>query len=75
MNTPTIAAGRVTIAQCEDGSLVATIKRTGSGSRIMGTVAVPAQQLERWVLRLMRAELLPIRDVLPHSGDSEQAAA
>jgi len=69
MNPPTITAGRVTIAQCEDGSLLASIRRTsGPQSRIAGQVSVPAAQLERWVLRLMRAELLPVRDVFRESA-------
>lgn len=75
MKSPNITAGRVTLEQCEDGSLVARIRRHGSSSQIVGTVAVPTGQLERWIMRLMRAELLPIRDGFPQSAPDEKAAA
>ncbi len=61
---PGIVAGRTTLHQHEDGSIHAVLKRAGPGGQVAAAIVVDAGQLERWLVRQMRAELLPSRETV-----------
>lgn len=73
MDQPTITAGRMTVTQHEDGSLHAAYRhKAGPSGRVVASIAVPAAHLERWLLRQMRAELLPMQ-VAPSADAADSA--
>lgn len=59
-----IVAGRTTLRQHEDGSIHAVLNKAGPGGQVAAAIVIDAAQLERWLVRLMRAELLPSSETL-----------
>jgi hypothetical protein len=77
MELPTIRAGRTSLSQHEDGSLHAAVRKTAGSGRVVASIVVDAAQLERWLIRQMRAELLPVHlapESMPGALDEAKVA-
>lgn len=77
MELPTIRAGRTALTQHEDGSLHACVRKTAGSGRVVASIVVEPAQLERWLIRQMRAELLPVHlspESIPGALDEAKAA-
>lgn len=59
----------MTLRQLEDGSLTASMRKTTNAGSVAATVAIDSATLERWLMRQMRQDLMPMRDTITIEGD------
>ena len=51
-----VDAGRVSVREAKPGTLTLTVRSAQKPGRVMTTVTITEAQLERWAMRLIRAQ-------------------